>query len=293
MRSVPVSPWRRLRKLTKIDPGSWCRSKRLSRRAKSFRRRLLREKLDDAHAAWPQAQGLCRPRLAQVAQYQRQPKCVSAARALKLHPVYKRVDTCAAEFATNTAYMYSTYEEECEANPPTTKRSWCWVAAPTVSARASSLTTAACTPPWRCAKTATRPSWSTATPKPCPPITTPPIVSTFEPLDAGRRAWKSCASKSPLGRDRAVRRPDAAEAWPTRWKAEGVPHHRHQPRHASTLPKTVSASKKCSTIWASSSRPMPPSPRRSRSACWPPRNRLPAGGAPLLCAGWPRHGNRA
>ncbi|WP_320152475.1 carbamoyl-phosphate synthase large subunit [uncultured Tolumonas sp.] len=32
-------------------------------------------------------------------------------------PVYKRVDTCAAEFSTNTAYMYSTYEEECEAAP--------------------------------------------------------------------------------------------------------------------------------------------------------------------------------
>lgn len=32
-------------------------------------------------------------------------------------PVYKRVDTCAAEFATDTAYMYSTYEEECESNP--------------------------------------------------------------------------------------------------------------------------------------------------------------------------------
>ena len=36
--------------------------------------------------------------------------------ALGIHPVYKRVDTCAAEFATSTAYMYSTYEEECEAN---------------------------------------------------------------------------------------------------------------------------------------------------------------------------------
>jgi carbamoyl-phosphate synthase large subunit len=32
-------------------------------------------------------------------------------------PVFKRVDTCAAEFATTTAYMYSTYEEECEAAP--------------------------------------------------------------------------------------------------------------------------------------------------------------------------------
>jgi len=35
----------------------------------------------------------------------------------KIHPVYKRVDSCAAEFAATTAYMYSTYEEECEANP--------------------------------------------------------------------------------------------------------------------------------------------------------------------------------
>ncbi|HMD72242.1 MAG TPA: carbamoyl-phosphate synthase large subunit, partial [Steroidobacteraceae bacterium] len=38
-------------------------------------------------------------------------------RKLGIHPVYKRVDTCAAEFATATAYLYSTYEEECEANP--------------------------------------------------------------------------------------------------------------------------------------------------------------------------------
>ncbi len=39
-----------------------------------------------------------------------------------LHPVYKRVDTCAAEFATRTAYMYSTYEEECEAEPTNNKK---------------------------------------------------------------------------------------------------------------------------------------------------------------------------
>ena len=41
---------------------------------------------------------------------------------LNLHPVYKRVDTCAAEFATDTAYMYSTYEEECEAQPSDRKK---------------------------------------------------------------------------------------------------------------------------------------------------------------------------
>ena len=41
---------------------------------------------------------------------------------LKVHPVYKRVDTCAAEFASDTAYMYSTYEEECEAKPEQAKK---------------------------------------------------------------------------------------------------------------------------------------------------------------------------
>jgi carbamoyl-phosphate synthase large subunit len=42
--------------------------------------------------------------------------------ALGVRPVYKRVDTCAAEFATQTAYMYSTYEEECEAAPSSRKK---------------------------------------------------------------------------------------------------------------------------------------------------------------------------
>ncbi len=36
---------------------------------------------------------------------------------LNVRPVYKRVDTCAAEFSTSTAYLYSTYEEECESAP--------------------------------------------------------------------------------------------------------------------------------------------------------------------------------
>jgi len=40
----------------------------------------------------------------------------------KIHPIYKRVDTCAAEFETNTAYLYSTYEKVCEANPSSKKK---------------------------------------------------------------------------------------------------------------------------------------------------------------------------
>jgi carbamoyl-phosphate synthase large subunit len=42
--------------------------------------------------------------------------------AHNVRPVYKRVDTCAAEFATNTAYMYSSYDEECEAQPTDKKK---------------------------------------------------------------------------------------------------------------------------------------------------------------------------
>jgi carbamoyl-phosphate synthase large subunit len=42
--------------------------------------------------------------------------------AMNLRPVFKRVDTCAAEFATKTAYMYSTYEDECEAAPTDRKK---------------------------------------------------------------------------------------------------------------------------------------------------------------------------
>ena len=39
-----------------------------------------------------------------------------------VRPVFKRVDTCAAEFATSTAYLYSTYEQECEAAPTGRKK---------------------------------------------------------------------------------------------------------------------------------------------------------------------------
>ena len=42
--------------------------------------------------------------------------------ALGVRPVYKRVDTCAAEFATQTAYLYSTYEQECEAEPSSRRK---------------------------------------------------------------------------------------------------------------------------------------------------------------------------
>jgi len=56
---------------------------------------------------------------ARIAELVRQSEDVIRKRRIKhgLRPVFKRVDTCAAEFATTTAYLYSTYAEECEAEP--------------------------------------------------------------------------------------------------------------------------------------------------------------------------------
>ena len=68
-----------------------------------------------------------------------------------IRPVYKMVDTCAAEFEAATPYYYSTYEEENEAPPLDGARSlWWWGAGQYVSAKASSSTTAVCMQLGRC-----------------------------------------------------------------------------------------------------------------------------------------------
>jgi carbamoyl-phosphate synthase large subunit len=73
-------------------------------------------------------------------------------------PVYKRVDTCAAEFESYTPYLYSTYEEEDEATPTGKKKVIILGAGPTASGRELSSTTAAATRRSRCAMMVTRPS---------------------------------------------------------------------------------------------------------------------------------------
>ncbi len=88
---------------------------------------------------------------------------------LGVRPVFKRIDTCAAEFEAKTPYMYSTYEAprfgepEDEARRPIAERSSSWAAGPTGSGRGSSSTIAAATPASRWRMPATRRSWSTAT----------------------------------------------------------------------------------------------------------------------------------
>jgi len=92
-----------------------------------------------------------------------------------IRPVYKRVDTCAAEFVAFTPYLYSTYEQECEAEVTDRKKIMILGGGPTGSVRGSSSTTAACmvSLPWP--RTVMRPSWSTATRRRSQPTMTPPI----------------------------------------------------------------------------------------------------------------------
>jgi carbamoyl-phosphate synthase large subunit len=82
-------------------------------------RRLTERKLDDlgeAELRFLKRKGFSDRRIAKL--LGAQPTAVRSARLMHgVRPVFKRVDTCAAEFATTTAYMYSTYEEECEAAP--------------------------------------------------------------------------------------------------------------------------------------------------------------------------------
>ena len=61
--------------------------------------------------------GFSDARIARARGHDRGRACARAARRSGIVPVYKRVDTCAAEFESYTPYLYSTYEQECEAEP--------------------------------------------------------------------------------------------------------------------------------------------------------------------------------
>ena len=106
--------------LSKIDPWFLVQIEDLVRQEKSLSGRALASLGADAVRGLKRS-GFSDARLAALLETD-----ATAVRAyrhtLGIHPVFKRVDTCAAEFATNTAYMYSTYEEECEAQPTDRKK---------------------------------------------------------------------------------------------------------------------------------------------------------------------------
>jgi carbamoyl-phosphate synthase large subunit len=106
--------------LTRIDPWFLAQIEEIVRVETELDDRTL-ESVGPDELRWLKRKGWSDRRLAKLL------STTEAAVRAKRHahgirPVFKRVDTCAAEFATNTAYMYSTYEEECEAAPTSRKK---------------------------------------------------------------------------------------------------------------------------------------------------------------------------
>lgn len=106
--------------ISKIDPWFLVQIKDLIDREQALKGKHIAD-LDKAALLKLKRSGFSDRRLATLLETDQH--AVRAYRqALQVRPVYKRVDTCAAEFSTNTAYMYSTYEEECESQPTDKKK---------------------------------------------------------------------------------------------------------------------------------------------------------------------------
>jgi len=100
---------------TKIDPWFLAAIEDIVLAEKSLTGKNLTD--IDKHAMWQlKRSGFSDARLASVLNTSEQ-NIREHRHSLNVRPVYKRVDSCAAEFATSTAYMYSTYEQVCESEP--------------------------------------------------------------------------------------------------------------------------------------------------------------------------------
>lgn len=105
---------------TFIDPWFLAQIEQIILKEKALQERSI-DTLDAAEWHYVKQSGFSDRRLARL--LNSTPDQVRERRhSFNVRPVYKRVDTCAAEFSTNTAYLYSTYEEECEAEPSTGKK---------------------------------------------------------------------------------------------------------------------------------------------------------------------------
>jgi carbamoyl-phosphate synthase large subunit len=211
-------------------------------------------------------------------------------RSLGVRPVYKRVDTCAAEFPTNTAYLYSTYEDECEAEPTDRKKimvlgggpnrigqgiefDYCCVHA-ALALREDGYETIMV----NCNPETVSTDYDTSDRLYFEPLTLEDvleIVDKEKPLGVivqygGQTPLKLALDLEANGVPIIGTSPDMIDAAEDRERFQQLLHGR----------------------WACASRPMPPrapsrGPGEGRGAG------LSAGRAPELCAGWPRDGDRA
>ncbi|MGA0796606.1 MAG: carbamoyl-phosphate synthase large subunit, partial [Quisquiliibacterium sp.] len=106
--------------LTRIDRWFLAQIKEIVDIELDLEKRTLAE-LDRDTLLWLKKKGFADRRLALLLDTT-EAEVRKVRREMGVRPVYKRVDTCAAEFSTTTAYMYSTYEDECEAAPSDRKK---------------------------------------------------------------------------------------------------------------------------------------------------------------------------
>jgi carbamoyl-phosphate synthase large subunit len=104
-----------IQKLTHIDPWFLIQIEELVTLENQLKERSLND-IDQQEMYALKRKGFSDSRLAKLL-LKTEKQVREYRQAMQVRPVYKRVDTCGAEFATGTAYMYSTYDMECEANP--------------------------------------------------------------------------------------------------------------------------------------------------------------------------------
>ncbi|WP_079419521.1 carbamoyl-phosphate synthase large subunit [Thiomonas intermedia] len=107
--------------LTRIDPWFLAQIQDIVQTELELERHHTLEKLDRDRLYALKQKGFSDRRLAKLL-HATETAVRDRRRALQVRPVFKRVDTCAAEFSTETAYLYSTYDEECEALPTRRKK---------------------------------------------------------------------------------------------------------------------------------------------------------------------------
>jgi carbamoyl-phosphate synthase large subunit len=107
--------------LTRIDPWFLAQIQDIVQTELDLERHYALEKLDRDMLYALKQKGFSDRRLAKLL-HTTETAVRNRRRSLQVRPAFKRVDTCAAEFSTETAYLYSTYDEECEAAPTTRKK---------------------------------------------------------------------------------------------------------------------------------------------------------------------------
>ena len=229
------------------------------------------------------AMGFSDARLATLAGPRARPRSRRAAQALGVHPVFKRVDTCAAEFEARTPYLYSCYEAglaatgdpaECEAWPSARRKVIILGSGPNRIGQGIEFDYCCVHAAFGLAEA----GFETIMVN-CNPETVSTDYDTsdrlyFEPLTAEDvlEIVRVEASAGELaGRDRAARRPDAAQARPAARRRPACRSSAPRPTR-SISPRTASASRSCCSGSACASRPTPSA--ATRTSCCAKAERL-------------------